>query len=73
MGDVVLNSLCLHLLSVHRTSKSRPCISIRVGCENDESGGVGSIGYFSLTSLSALGLRPSTFWVIRVKVESGAM
>lgn len=73
MGDVVLNVLCAHLLSVHTTSKSRPCISIRVGCGSAGSGGMGPMGYFSLISLSALGLRPSTFWVIRVKVESGAI
>lgn len=67
MGEVVSKTMCLHLRYVQMTSKSLPCISIRWGSSS-------SLARWSVAiSWLARVLKPSTFWVISVNFESGAI
>ena len=69
IGEVVLNNTYWHFSFVHCTSKSLPCISIKFGCSEAAT----ASGFFVAISWLALGLRPSTFWVIRENVELGVI
>ena len=72
MGESKLDSTWRHSHELHWTSNRRPCISIKCGCLR--SGGCLSSSEASeRTMSSALRLRPSTFWVSNVNVESGAI
>lgn len=64
MGEERLYSTCVQ--AVHLTSKSFPCIS-------SMRGSFGDGGSSEFKSARALALSPSTFCVINVNVESGAM